>query len=66
MLQPEGIKRDKGDGLKAEIRVITLIEAAPEDLSINEEGDTTEWIFKWHICDIQEKGQLRNYQGLIM
>ena len=35
MLSPEGIKRAKGEGVKTEKRVIPLIEASPEDLSIN-------------------------------
>ena len=35
MLSPEGIKIEKGEWVKAEKRVIPLIEAPPEDLSIN-------------------------------
>ena len=38
MLSPEGIKRAKIKGVKTENRVIPLIEATPEDLSINKEG----------------------------
>ena len=49
ILLPESIKRAKGEGVKTENRVIILIEAFPEDLSVNKEGDTMEWIFKLHL-----------------
>ena len=58
----EGIKRGKGEGVKAEKQVIPLIKAAPEDLFFNEKGDNMEWLRKWHHCDIQENRQLQKYQ----
>ena len=62
MLLPESIKRAKGEGVKAEKRVIPLINTPPEELSINKEGDTTEWTSKWYHCDLQEKVELIKYQ----
>ena len=52
MMYPEGINRAKGEGVKSEKQVIPLIETSQEDLSVNEEGDTMEWLRKWHHCDL--------------
>ena len=48
MLSPEGIKRSKVEGIKAEKQPIPLIERPPKDVYINKEGETMEWIFKWY------------------
>ena len=53
MLSPEGIMRAKGEGIKALKQPVPLIDTAPEDLSINKEGATMEWLRKWHHCDLQ-------------
>ena len=66
MMFPEGIKRAKGERVKIDKRVITLINAAPKELSVNEEEDTMEWICKWNFRDQKEKGQLRKDQELRM
>ena len=66
MMLPEGIKREKGEGAKADKRFIPLIEASSEDLYINKEGDTMEWLQKWHHRDLQKKEHLRNDQEFIM
>ena len=65
MLLPECIKIAKGERFKAKKEVITLIEASPEDLSINKEGETMEWLYKCNHRDIQEKGQLIKNQEFI-
>ena len=65
-MSPEGIKRANGEGFKADKRVIPLIKAAPEELSINEEGYIMEGLRKWDHCDIQEKGQRRKDQEFIL
>ena len=44
MMLPEGINRAKVEGDKADKRFIPLIEASSEDLYINKEGDTMEWL----------------------
>ena len=62
----EGIKRAKGEGVKTEKRVVPLIQTAPEDLYVNEEGDTVEWLCKWHRSDQQEKGQRWKDQEFII
>ena len=66
MLLPECIKEAKDEGIKAEKLVIHLIKTSQEDLSINKGEATMEWLRKWHQCDIQEKGNLRKDQELIM
>ena len=66
MLFPEGIRRAKGEDIKADKPFIPLIEASPEYLSINKEGTNMEWLRKWHHRDIQEKGQPRKDQEFIM
>ena len=66
MMSPEGIKRVKGEGIKAEKLVIPLIEIAPKYLYINKEGATMEWLRKWHHLDLQGKGQLIRDQEFIM
>ena len=66
MIPPEDIKRAKGEGVKAGKRVIPLIKAAPEELSINEEGYIMEGLRKWDHCDLQEKGQRRKDQEFIL
>ena len=62
MLSPRGIKRAKGEGVKTEKRVLPLIEESPKYLYVKKEGDTTEWLHKWHLRGLQEKGQLRKDQ----
>ena len=52
MMSPEGIMRAKGEGIKAGKQPILLIDTAPEDLSINKEGATMEWLSKWHHRDL--------------
>ena len=66
MLLPEGIKIANGGGVKIEKRVFPLIEAAPEELSVNREGDTMERQGKWHRRNQKEKGNLWKYQELLM
>ena len=66
MLSPEGIKRSKVEGIKAEKQPIPLIERPPKDVYINKEGETMEWLCKWHHHDLQEKGQLKKDQEFIM
>ena len=53
ILSPEGIMRAKGEGIKALKQPVPLIYTAPEDLSINKEGATMEWMCKWHQRDLQ-------------
>ena len=53
MLSPEGIMRAKGEGIKALKQPVPLIDTAPEDLSINKEGATMEWLRKWDHRDLQ-------------
>ena len=65
MLSTEGIQIAKGEGVKTKKRVVPLIEAAPEDLPVNEEEDTMEWLSKWHRRKQQEKGQLQKDQELL-
>ena len=55
VLPPEVIKRADGEGVKTEKRVVPLIKSAPEDLSVNKEGDTMECLHKWYRHDQQEK-----------
>ena len=55
-MSPEGIKRANGEGVKADKRVIPLIKAAPEDLSVNKEGGTMEWLRKLHHRYLQDTG----------
>ena len=63
---PEVIKREKGEGVKADKSVIPLIDAAPKYLYINVEGYTIEWLRKWHCRYTQENEQLQKYQEFIM
>ena len=66
MLSPEGIKREKGEGIKVEKRFVPLIESSPKVLSLNGEGDKTDWICKWLHHNNQEKGKLRKDQEVLM
>ena len=66
MLSSEGIKREKGEGVKTEKQVSPTIKDYPKALTVNEKGDTMECMGKWHRRDHQEKGQLRIYQELLM
>ena len=66
MLSPEGIKISKGEWVTVEKRVVPLIDSAPKSFPLNREGDTVAWLCKWHRFDQQEKGQLRNYQEILM
>ena len=66
MLSPEGIMRAKGEGIKALKQPVPLIDTAPEDLSINKEWATMEWLRKWNHRDLQEKGHLRKDKECIM
>ena len=55
-MSPEGIKRANGEGVKADKRVIPLIKAAPEDLSVNKEGETMECLRKLYHRYLQDTG----------
>ena len=66
MLSPEGIMRAMGEFINAKKQPIPLIEIDAEDLYINKEGGTMEWLHKWHHRDLQEKGYMIKHQEFIM
>ena len=66
MLSPEGIMIAKGEGITAEKQPIPLIDTAHENLFINEEGTTMEWLCKWHHRYLQEKRHLIKNKEIIM
>ena len=46
MLSSEGIKREKGEGVKTEKQVSPTIKEYPKALTVNEKGDTMECMGK--------------------